>query len=396
MPAMISVAQLNAYVKSLLEADLNLNNLFVCGEISNFTNHYRTGHFYFTLKDETSAVKAVMFRSSAQRIKFMPQDGMKVLVRCSVSLFERDGAYQLYVEDMQPDGVGALNLAFEQLKQKLEKAGMFDPSHKKPIPEYPDSIAVVTSPTGAAVQDIFNVLSRRYPLARIILAPVQVQGSSAAPQIAAAIDEINRKRCADIIICGRGGGSIEDLWAFNDENVACSIYNSDIPVISAVGHETDSTIADFVADLRAPTPSAAAELAVPDWRSVLSMVDSLALDAGKAVNRKISSCSSLCDAYKFKLAALRPDRQLESMRSTLDSLSLRLNNCAFNAVDSNREALALTCVKLHALSPLKVLARGYSIVRDSEGSVVTDAANLKSGDRLSLRFSNGEAVCTVN
>ena len=273
MTTVLTVSQINTYVKSLIDGDDNLQNLYVAGEISNFTNHYRTGHFYFTLKDERAALKAVMFRSAAQRLRFLPEDGMRVIIRGNVSLFERDGVYQLYCEDMQPDGAGALAVAFEQRKQKLAAMGLFDEAHKKPLPRFPKRIGVVTSPTGAAVHDIQTVLERRFPAAEIIFAPVQVQGELAAPQISAAIEEFNRKKAADVLIVGRGGGSIEDLWAFNEELVAHAVYESEIPIISAVGHETDTTIIDFVADLSAPTPSAAAELAVPDVREVLFALD---------------------------------------------------------------------------------------------------------------------------
>ena len=260
----LSVSQLNRYIKMNFDADENLANIFISGEISNFTNHYRTGHLYFTLKDDSAAVRAVMFNSSAKRLKFMPEDGMKVIARGRVSVYEASGQYQLYVDDMQPDGVGALNLAYEQLKEKLQKEGLFSELHKKPLPPYPEKVGVITSPTGAAVRDIINVLGRRFPYAEIVFCPVLVQGDGAHLQLTDAVNLFNSERAADVIIIGRGGGSIEDLWEFNDEGLARAVYNSEIPVISAVGHETDFTICDFVADMRAPTPSAAAELAVPD------------------------------------------------------------------------------------------------------------------------------------
>ena len=263
-PLVLTIAQLNRYVKSRLDADENLYNVFLVGEISNFTDHYKTGHFYFTLKDSDAQIKAVMFRQNALRVKFKPENGLKVIVRGRVSLYEAAGSYQVFVDDMQPDGVGALNLAFEQLKERLQKEGLFDEAHKKPLPRYPQRIGVITSETGAAVQDILNILGRRFPYAEVVLAPVLVQGDGAPEQMIAALQDFNRLQNADVIIIGRGGGSAEDLWAFNDENLAYAVYRSEIPVISAVGHETDFTICDFVADLRAPTPSAAAELAVPD------------------------------------------------------------------------------------------------------------------------------------
>ncbi|MBQ8027487.1 MAG: exodeoxyribonuclease VII large subunit, partial [Clostridia bacterium] len=281
----LSVGQINTFIKSIIDGDPNLSNVFVVGEISNFTNHYRTGHFYFTLKDKEAAIKAVMFRSSAQRLCFMPENGMSVIIRGRISVFERDGQYQLYADDMQPDGIGALNIAFEQLKAKLEAQGLFDSSRKKKLPSVPERVGVITSPTGAAVRDIINVLGRRFPLAKIVFHPVQVQGANAAAQIAHAIDLFNEHSAADVLIVGRGGGSIEDLWAFNEEIVALAVSKSDIPVISAVGHETDYTICDFVADMRVPTPSAAAEIAVPDWREQVAYVDSLRLYAENSLKR---------------------------------------------------------------------------------------------------------------
>ena len=257
----ISVSQLNRYVKSLLEGDANLAAVYIGGEISNFTNHYKSGHLYMSLKDEGAVVKAVMFRAYASKLAFTPENGMKVIVRARVSLYEKDGAFQIYIEEMQPDGVGALQIAFEQLKKKLAAEGLFEASRKKPLPRYPARVGVITSPTGAAVRDIFNVLGRRFPLARVVFTPVLVQGEGAPAQLVAALRRFNETNAADVLIIGRGGGSIEELWAFNDETVARAVAASRIPVISAVGHETDFTICDFVADLRAPTPSAAAELA---------------------------------------------------------------------------------------------------------------------------------------
>ena len=254
MSTVLKVSQINTYLKSLMDSDMNLKNIYITGEISNFTNHYRTGHLYFTLKDEKSAIKAVMFRSSAERLRFEPENGMKVLIRGSVTVFERDGTYQIYCDDMIPEGIGDLTVAFEQLKEKLKKQGLFDEEFKQELPLYPQRIGVITSPTGAALQDILTVLSRRYPSGEIVFEGVQVQGDSAAPQIAEAIRKFNRLNGADVIIVGRGGGSIEDLWAFNEEEVARAIFESRIPIISAVGHETDFTISDFVSDMRAPNP----------------------------------------------------------------------------------------------------------------------------------------------
>ena len=270
----LSVSQITGYLKSLLEGDPNLNPVFISGEISNFTDHYRSGHLYFSLKDEKAVLKAVMFSSSARRLRFRPSDGMKVLCRGRISLYEASGQYQLYVDDMQPDGLGTLNLAYEQLKTRLEKEGLFDAARKRPIPRYPRRVGVITSPTGAAVRDICQILGRRWPMAEIVFCPVLVQGEEAAPQLVEALARMNRVDGVDTIIIGRGGGSLEDLWAFNEESVARAVAASKIPVISAVGHETDFTICDFVADLRAPTPSAAAELAVPDQMEEKMLVES--------------------------------------------------------------------------------------------------------------------------
>ena len=310
MSSVLTVSQINTYLKAVLDGDDNLQHIFVCGEISNFTNHYRTGHFYFTLKDEKAALKAVMFRSAAQRLRFLPEDGMRVIIRGSISLFERDGVYQLYCDDMQPDGAGDLSVAFEQRKKKLEEMGLFDPLHKKPIPSLPSRIGVITSPTGAAVHDILNVLERRFPFAAIVFCGVQVQGESAAPQIAEAIARFNELQAADVLIVGRGGGSIEDLWAFNEEIVAHAIFNSQIPVISAVGHETDFTIADFVADLRAPTPSAAAELASPDTRELLFQLDTMLDRLTERVLDKHQNKALRLEALCHRLRQQSPERRL--------------------------------------------------------------------------------------
>ena len=388
----ITVSQINTYIKSIIDGDPNLSYIFVVGEISNFTNHYRTGHFYFTLKDETSAIKAVMFRSSAQRIRFVPENGMRVILRGRVSVFERDGQYQLNVDDMQPDGAGALNIAFEQLKAKLEAQGLFDAARKKAIPEIPARVGVITSPTGAAVRDILNVLSRRFPLAKVVFHPVQVQGASAAPQIAAAIDLFNKYGAADVLIVGRGGGSIEDLWAFNEEAVALAVSRSDIPVISAVGHETDFTICDFVADLRAPTPSAAAELAVPDRREQRAYVSGLMTHAANILKQNIAEQKNLVNYYSQSRFLKNPLEPVEAGRQTLDILLNRL----LAAQNANFSSAALrfsaACAKLDALSPLKVLSRGYAAVY-SGGKIVDSAAKADTSKNLTVRFADGEIEC---
>ncbi|HBL41655.1 MAG TPA: exodeoxyribonuclease VII large subunit, partial [Ruminococcaceae bacterium] len=322
----LTVTQLNTYIKSLFEGDLHLSSVYLVGEISNFTNHYSTGHFYFSLKDDACAVKAVMFRSNVQRLRFMPENGMRVLVRGRVSVFERDGQYQLYVEDMQLDGIGALTVAFEQLKSKLEAQGFFAVEHKKTIPPCPMRVGVITSPTGAAVRDLFHVLSRRFPIAKIVFCPVQVQGVQAAGQIAKAIDLFNEYHSVDVLIVGRGGGSMEDLWAFNEETVAQAVYRSEIPIISAVGHETDFTLCDFVADLRAPTPSAAAELAVPEWQEQFAYISGLRLHAKSLINEQIAEEKRKVEQLSASPFLKNPLAFVENEKLTLDSLWLRLHS----------------------------------------------------------------------
>ncbi len=393
-PLVLTVSQLNAYVKSILDGDRNLAQVFLCAEISNFTNHYRSGHFYFSLKDESAVVRAVMFRSSAQRIKFLPQDGMRVIVRGHVSLYERDGQYQLYVDDMQPDGAGALSLAFEQLKEKLEKEGLFSAQRKKPLPRYPMRIGVVTSPTGAAVRDIINVLSRRFPLAQIILQPVQVQGEEAPGQIVEAIQLFNAKKAADLLIVGRGGGSLEELWAFNEESVARAVAASEIPVISAVGHETDFTICDFAADLRAPTPSAAAELCVPDAQEELRRIALLHRSAARLLLRRLEAEQQRLDLLAARAGLHEPARIFAARRQALDGLRHRLLRAMPALLLKQRNRLAPLAGKLDALSPLRVLARGYTVAQ-REGRPVCSAKQLQVGDRLELSWLDGRAACEV-
>lgn len=393
-PLVLTVGQLNAYVKSVLDGDRNLNHVFVCAEISNFTNHYRTGHFYFSLKDETSVIRAVMFRSNAQRLKFLPQNGMRVIVRGQVSLYERDGQYQLYIDDMQPDGLGAFNLAFEQLKERLSKEGLFAPERKRPLPRYPMRIGIVTSPTGAAVRDIINILSRRFPLAQMILQPVQVQGEDAPGQIIEAIELFNEKRAADVLIVGRGGGSIEELWAFNDEGVARAVASSEIPVISAVGHETDYTICDFAADLRAPTPSAAAELCVPDWHAELERVETLRRSAGQLVRRRLEAEQQRLDTLILRAKFQEPTRLFESGRQALTTLGQRLCKAAAERLLRENNRLAPLTGKLDALSPLKVLSRGYTIAYH-EDRPIRSILEVSAGDTVQLKWSDGSARCEV-
>ncbi len=395
MTTILTVSQINTYLKSIIDSDFNLKNIYVSGEISNFTNHYRTGHFYFTLKDENSAIKAVMFRTAAQRIVFEPENGMKVLVRANLSLYERDGVYQLYCEDIIPEGVGELTLAYEQLKDKLAKKGMFDENKKKSLPVYPEKIGVITSPTGAALQDILSVLSRRYPLAEIVFEGVQVQGDSAAGQIADAIRKFNRLKGADVLIVGRGGGSIEDLWAFNEEAVAEAIFDSEIPVISAVGHETDFTIADFVSDMRAPTPSAAAEIVAPDYREILYSIDKTFDSLTDCIERLISKYSVAIMSYEKIFTEHSPEKTLLLYSQCLETCESKIKENINSKLEKYFNELALYTSKLESVSPLKVLSRGYSFVKDDNGFNIKNATSLKSGDKVTVVLTDGELDCTV-
>ncbi len=393
-PVVMTVTQLNRYVKSILDGDSNLNCVFTVGEISNFTNHYRTGHLYFTLKDEASAVKAVMFRGNASRLRFMPENGMSVIIRGRVSVFEATGQYQVYVDDMQPDGVGALSLAYEQLKEKLAGEGLFDASHKKPIPQYPRKIGVITSPTGAALRDILNILKRRFKSAEIVFYPAQVQGDNAVPQLVEGVREMNRRRCADVIIIGRGGGSIEDLWAFNSEELARAVYESKIPVISAVGHETDFTVCDFVADLRAPTPSAAAELAVPDEDEQRVYINSLFHKLYSLVSSEIKTNRDKLNLLCSKECLNDPLRSLDVKRMYLDKLTNELTAIESRSIETEKLKLLSVTEKLGVVNPANVLLRGYSAVY-KDGKIINSKNKIKSGDDVKVTFSDGSAVCTV-
>lgn len=391
----ISVSQLNRYVKSLLEGDANLAAVYIGGEISNFTNHYKSGHLYMSLKDEGALVKAVMFRAYASRLAFTPENGMKVIVRARVSLYEKDGAFQIYIEEMQPDGVGALQIAFEQLKKKLAAEGLFETSRKKPLPRYPARVGVITSPTGAAVRDIFNVLGRRFPLARVVFTPVLVQGEGAPAQLVAALRSFNETDAADVLIIGRGGGSIEELWAFNDETVARAVAASRIPVISAVGHETDFTICDFVADLRAPTPSAAAELAVPDQHQLAARLTQLYGALRQSALHRVQVESTRLAAIREKRCLATPLFYVEEQGMRLDYFVRRFAAAAQVQTSRAEGRLSAAAGKLDALSPLKVLSRGYSIVY-KDGEVQHSAQDIRPGDKLSLRLSDGRVECTAD
>ena len=391
----ITVTQLNEYVKAKIDSDLLLSHVTVRGEISNFTNHYKSGHFYLSLKDEGAVVSAVMFRANVQKLKFLPENGMKVICTGRVSAYVKSGQYQIYIEEMQPDGVGALYLAFEQLKRKLEAEGLFDPAHKKPLPKIPLSVGIITSPTGAAVRDMINVSGRRFPLARLVLFPCLVQGSGAPAQLCQGVRFFNDRHPVDVIIIGRGGGSLEELWAFNDETLARTIYASRIPVISAVGHETDFSISDFAADLRAPTPSAAAELALPEMgelrRKFLALTDRMSL-----------SCDHRIRQYRTKVQALAASKNLRSMSNLIDDRRLALAHLEQQAdravrriLEQKRSRLLQQAGRLDALSPLAVMSRGYSAVFDGSGKALSSRKNVKPGDRLRIRFADGAVQTKV-
>ena len=392
-PLILTVTQLNTYAKSVVEQDVTLSNVFVMGEISNFVDHYRSGHLYMSIKDNQSVISAVMFSGNASRLKFKPENGMSVIIRGRVSIYERDGRYQLYIDDMQPDGVGALAIAFEQMKEKLSKAGLFDVEHKMRIPEIPEKIGVISSPTGAAVQDVLNVLNRRFPVAEIVFAGVQVQGNNAAPTIIDAIKKLN-KTDVDVIIIARGGGSAEDLWPFNDEKLAYAIYDSQIPIISGVGHETDFTICDFVADLRAPTPSAAAELAVPDIREQKYYISALKNALDSAIENNIKEKQYNLEQLIKSTVLKNPEKIIENCELYLDSLITKINMNFKEIFTKNSSDFAMICSKLESLSPLKVLARGYSITK-KDNIVIINSKDLSVGDSISIQFADGNAKAKI-
>ena len=392
--AVLTVSQVNFFIKSLIEGDGRLQSVVVSGEISNFTDHYRSGHLYFSLKDEKSVLKAVMFSSAARRLKFRPQDGMKVLIRGRVAVYEPTGQYQLYAEDMQPEGIGALSLAFQQLKERLAAQGLFDREHKRAIPAFPERIGVVTSPTGAAVRDILQITARRWPLAKIVLAPVLVQGSQAPGQIVAALGQLDRQQACDVIILGRGGGSLEDLWAFNDEQVARAVYACSIPVVSAVGHETDYTICDFVADLRAPTPSAAAELCTPDWREALAQVLEYHQYFHRAAKSQVEYLRQSLDLLVQDSPLGLPEELLQGRREALEDCTARLAQGLRGRLLGEQKRLAVLSGTLDALSPLRVLSRGYAMVT-KEGRVLKSAGEAAPGDKVAIRLAEGELSAEI-
>ena len=388
------VSEVNDYIKTIMDGDGLLSGLTIRGEISNY-KVYPSGHHYFSLKDAGGAIRCVMFRGSASTLRFRPENGMKVLASGRISVFPRDGAYQLYCQRLTPEGVGDLYVAFEQLKKKLQAEGLFDPAHKKPLPPFPQRIAIVTSAAGAAIHDMLRILGKRYPLAKVILLPVRVQGVEAPAEIAGAIRYVNRFQLADLIITGRGGGSMEDLWAFNDERVARMIYLSQIPVISAVGHEPDVTISDFVADLRAATPSNAAELAVPEQGELRERIAALRLRLAQAEERRLKLIRQQVEKLQSARVLQNPKNYLEDRRLLLDFQQNKLTAAMRQLVLKKQQDFVARRTALEAMSPLKVLSRGYAMTRDSAGRVVTDAAALKPGEIITVTLRNGEVDAAV-
>lgn len=391
--AVYTVSQLNRYLKNLMDSDPFLQTITVKGELSNFTHHMKSGHFYFSVKDGNCSIKGVMFRAYAQRVRFRPENGMNVILTGSVRLFERDGALQFYCEHMEPDGIGALTLAFEQLKKRLAEEGLFAEEHKKPLPRYPKRIGVVTSKTGAALQDILNILSRRYPVAMVVLIPALVQGENAADSICAGI-RAAEKCSLDVLIVGRGGGSAEDLWCFNEERVARAIYECTVPVISAVGHEIDFTISDFAADLRAPTPSAAAELCAPDLRDMLYQIKVYESTLDGLMETRLDRNGEALRHLARRLAALSPEARLLTARDALQSLRERLEHAADQRMKQKRQHAQSCMAMLEALNPLKVLSRGYSVTYSGD-KILTGSGQVCPGDRLRTLLANGEIESTV-
>ncbi len=389
----VSVTQLTQYIKLLLDRDEILSQVCVRGELSNYKAH-SSGHQYFTLKDEGAVISCVMFRSDAMRMRFRPESGMKVILYGRVSLFPKSGQYQIYVTAMQPDGVGALAVAFEQLKTRLHEEGLFDAAHKKPLPSYPRRIALVTSPTGAAVRDMIRILGRRWPMAEVLVCPVRVQGEGAADEIAHMLSYVDRHKLADVIITGRGGGSLEDLWAFNEEIVARAIWQCETPVISAVGHEPDVTISDFVADLRAATPSNAAELAVPDGDALQSFLRQLKLRMEQAETQRLNQLRQRLERLAKSRVMTRPEAYLQQQELHLEMLCQRLEHAGQVTLQKNIQRFRQAAAKLDALSPLKVLGRGYAMATLDE-QVVRSVEQLSPGETIAVSFSDGTAQCRV-
>ncbi len=391
----ITVSQLNEYIKAVIEGQPVLRSLFVKGEISNFTNHYKTGHFYFTLKDENSLVRCIMFKGFAEKLKFVPENGMKIILHGKVSAYPRDGQYQIYADNMEPDGIGALYIAYEQLKAKLEKEGLFNPVYKKPLPKIPKSVGIITSPTGAAIRDIINILGRRFPYAEGILYPSLVQGDGAPAQLIAGIKYFNSANNVDVIIIGRGGGSIEDLWAFNDEALAREIFASKIPVISAVGHETDFTICDFVADRRAPTPSAAAELAVPETMELKQKIFNIIGRIDMLIMHNIKNNRQRLEELAGNRVLNTPDFIVDDRRFQLMNLDARMENGMKYSLSLKKEIFARYTSKLEALNPMSVISRGYSAVFSDDGQLIKSVDQVNVGDRFNFKTVDGSVSAEV-
>ncbi|MCQ2418963.1 MAG: exodeoxyribonuclease VII large subunit [Clostridia bacterium] len=391
------VSQVNTYLKDKFDSDALLSSLCIRGEVSNY-KVYPSGHHYFTLKDAESSLRCVMFRSAAMRLRFRPENGMKVITVGRITVYPRDGAYQLYCENMTPDGVGDLYAAYEQLKEKLQKEGLFDLFHKKPLPDYPHRIAIITSSAGAAIHDMLRILAKRYPLSKVLLLPVRVQGEEAPGEISAAIRYANEMQLADVIITGRGGGSIEDLWAFNDERVARAIYASTIPVVSAVGHEPDVTISDFVADLRAATPSNAAELVAPDRQKLKERLQAMSSAMASALDRKLRMERQRLNSLQNSRSLQSPINYINDRRLHLDNIHGRLSAEAERLVRSKRERFVALTSQLDAMSPLKVLSRGYSMTQKEDGTLVRSCRDVTPGQKLQITVSDGTLraeVCSV-
>ena len=394
MSRILTVTEINRYINNIISSDVHLSNVWIRGEISNF-KHHSSGHAYFTLKDANSALKCVMFRSYFSSLVFTPEDGMNVIVQGYVSVYERDGTYQLYAINMQPDGIGALYIAFNQLKERLAREGLFDEKHKKPIPLFPSSIGIITSITGAVIRDIINVLSRRFPDFNIKIINVAVQGKEAAPQICDAIRTFNMLGNVDVIVIARGGGSIEDLWAFNEEQVAYAVYNSHIPIISAVGHETDYTICDFVADMRAPTPSAAAEIVMPDKIKIKNSINHLQSRIFMCMKMILHNSRNKLSSLSQKGVFANPDILFNNRKLEIDSYTNRAEYGVNAIVKERFSRLSVAAARLDALSPLKVLSRGYSIAKNSEGNYINTVKKLQIGQDIELILCDGQALCEV-
>ena len=390
----LSVGQLNDYIKTRLDGDPYLRNIAIRGELSNY-KIYPSGHHYFTLKDETGAMKCVMFKSSAVRLRFRPENGMKVIAMGSVTVYVRDGVYQLYCTGLVLDGIGDLYAAFEQLKAKLGAQGLFDPAHKKPLPKYPGTIGIVTSSAGAAVHDMLRILRKRYPLTQVKLLPVRVQGAEAPMEIAGAIAYANHHRLADLLIVGRGGGSMEDLWCFNDEMVARAIFDSKIPVISAVGHEPDVTISDFVADLRAATPSNAAELAVPDQDALRQTLDEMQNAMAIAMQTKINRAGEKLEQLSNRPVLRSPLASFDGKKQSLELLRNRLTAAQNGRISAERQRFLSQVGKLDAMSPMKVLTRGYAMVAKEDGTIVRKVSDVRPREPIAVRVSDGTIVASV-